>query len=121
MAEPIHSPIHGSGPGSGWTASGPMPGRCWPGPGQADSVLAVVKCDAYGHGAAQVSRTLLEEGVDMLAVSGLDEAAALSAPRPSTRPSWSWTRPPVELAQEAVTLNLAVAAADLDMVRALDQ
>ena len=39
--------------------------------------LGVVKADAYGHGAVQVSRTLEEEGADYLAVSSIDEAMEL--------------------------------------------
>ena len=36
--------------------------------------LGVVKADAYGHGAIQVSRKLEQLGADYLAVSSLDEA-----------------------------------------------
>lgn len=48
-------------------------------------VMAVVKADAYGHGAVMAARTLCEAGADWLAVSNLDEAiqlrnAGLSAP-----------------------------------------
>lgn len=39
--------------------------------------LGVVKADAYGHGAVQVSRKLEELGADYLAVSSLDEAREL--------------------------------------------
>ncbi len=39
--------------------------------------LGVVKADAYGHGAIQVSRTLEEAGADYLAVSSVDEAMEL--------------------------------------------
>ena len=39
--------------------------------------LGVVKADAYGHGALEVSRTLQECGADYLAVSCLDEALEL--------------------------------------------
>lgn len=39
--------------------------------------LGVVKADAYGHGAIQVSRTLQTLGADYLAVSSIDEAAEL--------------------------------------------
>ena len=39
--------------------------------------LGVVKADAYGHGAIQVSRKLEELGADYLAVSSLDEAREL--------------------------------------------
>ena len=40
-------------------------------------VIAVVKADAYGHGAATVSRALESLGVDALAVAIMDEAVAL--------------------------------------------
>ena len=40
-------------------------------------VMAVVKADAYGHGALAVSRTLIREGAEWLAVSSVDEGVAL--------------------------------------------
>jgi alanine racemase len=40
-------------------------------------VACVVKADAYGHGALEVSRVLLAEGVRWLAVSSVDEAVHL--------------------------------------------
>ncbi len=40
-------------------------------------VIAVVKADAYGHGAAEVARRLLSEGVSCLAVAFTGEAKAL--------------------------------------------
>lgn len=40
-------------------------------------LMGVVKADAYGHGAIQVSRTLEELGAACLAVSSLDEAQEL--------------------------------------------
>ena len=40
-------------------------------------VAAVVKADAYGHGALEVSRVLLREGVKWLAVSSVEEGASL--------------------------------------------
>lgn len=39
--------------------------------------LGVVKADAYGHGAVQISRKLEQLGADYLAVSSLDEAREL--------------------------------------------
>jgi alanine racemase len=41
------------------------------------SVCAAVKADAYGHGAARVADTLLQNGADRLAVALLDEGIAL--------------------------------------------
>lgn len=40
-------------------------------------VMAVVKADAYGHGAVMAARTLCQAGADWLAVSNLDEAMQL--------------------------------------------
>lgn len=40
-------------------------------------VAAVVKADAYGHGAMEVSRVLTEEGARWLAVSSVEEGVAL--------------------------------------------
>lgn len=40
-------------------------------------ILGVVKADAYGHGVMEVSRTILRNGADRLAVSMLDEAIQL--------------------------------------------
>jgi alanine racemase len=42
-------------------------------------VIAVVKADAYGHGADLVSATLVNEGVERLAVATVGEAQALRA------------------------------------------
>ena len=49
--------------------------RALTGPGV--KYLGVVKADAYGHGAVQVSRKLEALGADYLAVSSLDEAREL--------------------------------------------
>ncbi|MBQ3312004.1 alanine racemase [bacterium] len=40
-------------------------------------VLAVVKADAYGHGAAMLAPTLLSNNIDMLGVASIDEALNL--------------------------------------------
>jgi alanine racemase len=57
--------------------------RAAAGPGVA--VMAVVKANAYGHGAVEVARVLLAEGVEWFAVSSVAEGAALrraGIPRP---------------------------------------
>jgi alanine racemase len=41
------------------------------------AVMAVVKADAYGHGAAAVARRLEREGADRFAVANTDEGVAL--------------------------------------------
>ncbi len=45
--------------------------------GQGTKLCCVVKADAYGHGAVELSRLYHELGVDFLAVSNLDEALEL--------------------------------------------
>ena len=45
--------------------------------GDGVEVMPVVKADAYRHGAVEVSRTLCQEGARWLAVSNVDEGAAL--------------------------------------------
>jgi alanine racemase len=40
-------------------------------------IMAVVKADAYGHGALQVSRLALQQGAEHLAVAVVDEGVAL--------------------------------------------
>ena len=40
-------------------------------------IIAVVKADAYGHGAVEVSRKFIEEGASYLAVAFIDEAVKL--------------------------------------------
>src|SRR5215472_12403850 len=45
--------------------------------GPAVEVMPVVKADAYRHGAVDVSRRLVQEGARWLAVSNVEEGAAL--------------------------------------------
>lgn len=44
---------------------------------QSDKIIAVVKADAYGHGALDIANTLLENGADALAVAVISEAIEL--------------------------------------------
>ncbi len=45
--------------------------------GNGIKILAIVKADAYGHGAVEVSKTLLKNGVDMLGVADPEEGIEL--------------------------------------------
>ena len=40
-------------------------------------ILAIVKANAYGHGAVQITKALCEMGVDFFGVASLDEAKEL--------------------------------------------
>src|SRR2546430_3148200 len=42
-------------------------------------VIAVVKANAYGHGAAQVARALEDAGADLIACADIEEGTALRA------------------------------------------
>ena len=46
--------------------------------------MAVVKADAYGHGATAVSRALEEAGADYFAVASLQEAIKLRSANTDT-------------------------------------
>jgi alanine racemase len=48
-------------------------------PDRPPGVIAVVKANAYGHGAAQVALALEEAGADLLACADIEEGAALRA------------------------------------------
>ena len=45
--------------------------------GEDVSILAIVKADAYGHGAVTISKTLIGNGVDILGVATLEEGLEL--------------------------------------------
>ena len=46
-------------------------------PSHPPGIIAVVKANAYGHGAGQVARALEEAGADLLACADIEEGAAL--------------------------------------------
>src|SRR6202045_5043045 len=48
-------------------------------PANTPGAIAVVKANAYGHGAAQIARALEEAGADLLACADIEEGAALRA------------------------------------------
>src|SRR5258707_13833814 len=48
-------------------------------PQHAPGVIAVVKANAYGHGAGPVARALESVGADLLACAAIEAAAALRA------------------------------------------
>jgi Alr-MurF fusion protein len=88
--------------------------------GEQVALMAVVKADAYGHGAVAVSHTALLNGAEYLAVANLQEAlqlrvAAINAPVLIL----SYT--PVYAVSEAIRQNLTVTLYDLDMARAYDR
>jgi Alr-MurF fusion protein len=83
-------------------------------------LMAVVKADAYGHGAAAVSRTALLNGAEYLAVASMNEALELrNAGIEAPILVLSYT--PTYFVRQAVRLNIAVTLYDLDLARAYDR
>jgi len=88
------------------------------GPGVA--VLAVLKADAYGHGAVRVARTALNNGARYLGVASINEGAVLRRAGIEApvlvlgfTPAWQ--------ARELVLNNLSATLFDLDVARALSR
>ena len=54
--------------------------------GSGCGILLVVKADAYGHGAVEISRAAMEAGVSKLGVATLHEGIELRFAEPERRP-----------------------------------
>jgi alanine racemase len=87
--------------------------------GEGAKLMAVVKADAYGHGAVEVSRVALKSGAVSLGVRDLAEAAQLRQ---------SGIKAPIHVlfpivpdeAPEAIRLGVSLTVDDLAQVRALN-
>ncbi len=84
------------------------------------TVMGVVKADGYGHGAVEVSKVLLNNGADRLAVATVDEAAQLRARFPET-PILMLSGADEENAADIVRLDVIPAVFDLDLARVLSR
>ena len=74
----------------------------------AAQVMAVVKADGYGHGAAQVARAALAAGATELGVATVDEAVALRAAG-ITAPVLAWLHGPGTDFAPALTADVQIA------------
>ena len=87
-------------------------------------IIGIVKANAYGHGDVEVSRTLLDSGVERLGVATLDEglrlrAAGLSVPilvlwglgEPEAEPAFAANLEPIVSSEADIALAEAGAAA----------
>lgn len=82
-------------------------------------IAAVVKADAYGHGAVEVSRVLVAEGVRWLAVSTVEEGVALRGAAIATR--ILVMADPLEFSRRAlVEYGLTPVVSSLEELRSLD-
>lgn len=83
-------------------------------------VMAVVKADAYGHGAPEVARAALEAGAEWLGVASVAEGAALRVEFPGVNICVLAPFSPDE-AEEIAVRRLTPLVSDLDGARALSR
>ncbi len=86
--------------------------------GPAVKLIAVVKANAYGHGAVKVSRAALEAGADCLAVAIPEEGAELRGAGLAV-PIFILGLTPPEQARLVVDYHLTAAVATMDCIKAL--
>jgi alanine racemase len=88
--------------------------------GEDVALMAVVKADAYGHGAIAVSRTALLNGAEYLAVASMNEALELRDAGIEA-PILVLSYTPTYFVRQAIRLNIALTLYDLDLARAFER
>jgi alanine racemase len=84
------------------------------------TMMAVVKADAYGHGAVTVARTALNNGASYLGVASMAEAVELRDAGIDA-PILVLSYAPVEAVHQALRLNLTLTIFDLEQARMYDR
>lgn len=87
--------------------------------GQSVTLMAVVKADGYGHGAALVAQTALANGAEYLGVSNINEALDLRAAG-ITAPVMVLSYTPYECVRLAIQHNLTLSLYDTELAQAYD-
>jgi Alr-MurF fusion protein len=88
--------------------------------GDAVTLMAVVKANAYGHGAVTVAQTALLNGAEYLGVATINEALELRDAGISA-PILVMSYTPTYAIRQAIRQNIAVALYDLEMAWAYDR
>lgn len=88
--------------------------------GEQVALMAVVKADAYGHGAVSVARTALLNGAEYLAVSSFNEALELREAGIDA-PILLLNYTPVSAVRQAIRQRLTLTLYDLDLARAYER
>ena len=83
-------------------------------------IYAVVKADAYGHGAVEIARALVEEGCKQFAVAIPEEAVELRGAG-ITNPILVLGASPYNAAEELVRLDVAAACTDVRFAKAISK
>lgn len=86
--------------------------------GEDVKLMAVVKADAYGHGAERVASVMAEHGADCFGVATLEEAVTLRNFGVS-KPILAWIWSPEQDVAEALSLNIRLGVPSLPHARAL--
>ena len=81
-------------------------------------LMAVVKADAYGHGLTETARAMIDAGVNALAVTRLDEAAALRSSG-IVAPVLVFESIQPEMAADALALDVDLTVCTPELVTAL--
>ncbi|MGB1286724.1 MAG: alanine racemase, partial [Aggregatilineales bacterium] len=82
--------------------------------------MAVVKADAYGHGAVMVARTVLANGADYLGVASISEALELRDAGIDA-PILVMSYLPVDALRQAMTQNITASIYDLQQAQLYDR
>jgi alanine racemase len=88
--------------------------------GPVTRLLTILKADAYGHGAARVARTAINNGASYLGVASINEAALLRQAGIET-PILVLGYTPAWQARELALHDLSATIFDFDVARALDR
>lgn len=81
-------------------------------------VMAVVKADGYGHGAAAVARAALEAGASEIGVATVPEALALRSAG-VTAPVLAWLHTPATNFEAALDAGITLGVSTLDQLTAI--
>jgi Alr-MurF fusion protein len=88
--------------------------------GKKVTLMAVVKADAYGHGAVTVARTAVNNGAEYLGVASMAEAVELRDAGIET-PILVLSYAPAEAVHQALRLNLTLSVYELEQARLYDR
>lgn len=83
-------------------------------------IMAVVKANAYGHGSYEISKALIDCGVDYLAVATIDEAIELRE-HGIDKPILILGYTPIKFSREIVNYNLTQTVFEYSYAKALDE
>ena len=81
--------------------------------------MAVVKANAYGHGAVECARAALAGGADWLGVADLTRRVAAAGCRASTRPLLAWLHDPDADFAPAIEAGVDIGVSSLAQLEAV--